>query len=233
EHNSPPRPRDLEARALAGSTIRIPVPLAGLDTDGDRVTLRGLDTAPTKGRVIAVGPSWIDYEANATSTGTDAFRYRVVDSLGAQATASVTVGIAPASDTNLAPVAVDDVVYVRPERLVAVPVLLNDVDPEGDQVRLVADGLEVPEGIEARVERDRVLVRAPKEPGAYTLYYTIADSFRAEAVGALTLEVSGTAPLRRPVAIDDEFGVAEVVGKETVDVPVLDNDDDPDGFVDE
>ena len=233
EHNSPPRPRDLEARALAGSTIRIPVPLAGLDTDGDRVTLRGLDTAPTKGRVVSVGPSWIDYEANATSTGADSFRYRVVDSLGAQATASVTVGIAPASDTNLAPIAVDDVVYVRPERLVAVPVLVNDVDPEGDQVRLVTDGLEVPEGIEARVERDRVLVRAPQEPGAYTLYYTIADSFRAEAVGALTLEVSGTAPLRRPVAIDDEFGVAEVVGKETVDVPVLDNDDDPDGFVDE
>ncbi len=233
EHNLPPRPRDLEARALAGSTIRIPVPTAGLDPDGDRVSLLGLDTAPSKGRVTGFGPGWIDYEANATSTGTDTFRYRVADALGARATATITVGIAPASETNLAPLAVDDVVYVRPERLVAVPVLLNDVDPEGDQVRLVADGLEVPDGLEASIAHDRVLVRAPAEPGAYTLYYAIADSFGARAVGALTIDVSGTAPLRRPVALDDEFGVADVVGKDTVDVPVLDNDDDPDGFVDE
>ncbi|NLF04316.1 MAG: tandem-95 repeat protein, partial [Actinomycetales bacterium] len=233
EHNSPPRPRDLEARVLAGTTIRIPVPTAGLDPDGDRVALRGLDTAPSKGRVTAIGAGWIDYEANATSTGTDTFRYRVADALGAVATAQITVGIAPVSETNLPPLAVDDVVYVRPERLVGVPVLLNDVDPEGDQVRLVKDGLEVPEGLEASIEHDRVLVRAPAEPGAYTLYYAIADSFGARAVGALTIDVSGTAPLRRPVALDDEFGVADVVGKDVVDVPVLDNDDDPDGFVDE
>lgn len=233
EQNSPPRPKDLEARVLAGSVVRISVPTAGLDPDGDRVTLLGLDTAPSKGRVVAVGAGWIDYEANATSTGTDSFTYRVADSLGARATAKVTVGIAPSTETNLPPVATDDVVYVRPDRLVAVPVLLNDVDPEGGQVRLVADGLELPEGLEASVQQDRVLVRAPAETGAYTLYYTIADPLGARAVGALTVDVSGTAPLRRPVALDDEFGVAEVVGKEVVDVPVLDNDDDPDGFVDE
>jgi len=233
EHNAAPRPRDLEARVLAGSTIRIPVPTTGIDPDGDRVSLLGLDSAPTKGRVTAVGAGWIDYEANATSTGTDSFQYRVADALGARASATVTVGIAPASETNLAPIAVDDVVYVRPGRLVAVPVLVNDVDPEGDQVRLVADGLEVPDGLEASVQHDRVLVRAPESPGAYTLYYTIADSLGARAVGALTVDVSGTAPLRRPVAVDDVFGVADVVGKDTVDVPVLENDDDPDGFVDE
>ncbi|MDQ2623672.1 MAG: Ig-like domain-containing protein, partial [Actinomycetota bacterium] len=233
EHNVAPSPRDLEARVLAGSTVRIPVPTAGLDPDGDRVTLLGLETAPTKGRVTAIGAGWMDYEANATSTGTDTFRYRVADALGARATAAVTVGIAPSSETNLPPLATDDVVYVRPDRLVAVPVLLNDVDPEGGQVRLVTDGLELPEGLEASVQHDRVLVRAPLEPGAYTLYYAISDALGARAVGALTVDVSGTAPLRRPVAVDDEFGVAEVVGKDVDDVPVLDNDDDPDGFVDE
>lgn len=233
EHNAPPRARDLEARVLAGSTVRIPVPLAGLDPDGDRVSLAGLDSAPGKGRVLEVGPSWIDYEANVTSTGTDSFTYRVADALGAEATATVTVGIAPGTDANLPPVAVDDVVYVRPDRLVAVPVLVNDVDPEGGRLRLVADGLEVPEGMEASVLHDRVLVRAPAEPGTYTLYYTVADELGARATGALTVDVSGTAPLRRPIAVDDVIAVADVVGKETVDVPVLDNDDDPDGFVDE
>src|SRR5690606_8928210 len=233
EHNAPPRPRDLEARALAGSTVRIPVPLAGLAPDGDRVSLLGLETAPAKGRVVEVGPSWIDYEANAQSAGTDTFSYRVSDALGARATAEITVGIAPATETNLAPLAADDVVYVRPDRLVAVPVLVNDVDPEGGRLRLVTDGLEVPEGLEASVVHDRVLVRAPSEPGAYTVYYTVADVLGATALGALTVEVSGTAPLRRPVAVDDAIGLAEVIGKDVVDVPVRDNDDDPDGFVDE
>ncbi len=232
ERNAAPRPRDLEARVLAGQTVRVIVPTAGTDPDGDRVTVTGLDSAPSQGRVTT-GPGWFDYEAGPTAAGTDTFTYRVVDTLGAASVATVTVGVAPAAEANREPRAVDDIVYVRPGRVVAVPVLVNDVDPEGDQVRLVTDGLELPKGLEARVELDRVVVTAPDEPGTVTLYYTITDSLGARGVGALTVDVDGEAPLRRPMAVDDAVTVADVVGKDVIAVPVLDNDDDPDGFAKE
>ena len=45
------------------------------------------------------------------------------------------------------PYAVKDSLVVRPGREVAVPVLANDSDPEGDQIGLVSDGLIMPEGV--------------------------------------------------------------------------------------
>ena len=38
---APPRPRDLTARVFEGETVRIPIPLVGIDADGDGVTLLG------------------------------------------------------------------------------------------------------------------------------------------------------------------------------------------------
>jgi hypothetical protein len=62
--NGAPHPQDLTARVLAGSTVRIAIPLDGIDPDGDSVSLLGLATAPTKGRVVAFGEGWMDYEAS-------------------------------------------------------------------------------------------------------------------------------------------------------------------------
>ena len=59
EVNAPPRPRDLTARVLAGTSIRIPVPLDGIDVDGDSVELLGQDIAPTKGRITETGGDFL------------------------------------------------------------------------------------------------------------------------------------------------------------------------------
>ena len=48
--NSAPQPKALTAWAAAGQTTRIPVPLTGIDPDGDSVTLVGIDHAPTMAR---------------------------------------------------------------------------------------------------------------------------------------------------------------------------------------
>lgn len=238
DRNRSPKPVSVAARTLAGTSVRIPIPLGGIDPDGDSVELVGLaapekgrSSAPQKGRVT-VGDSWLTYQAYAKSSGSDSFGYQVRDQLGGLATGTVVVGIAPQSSQNQAPYAVRDEVRVRPGRSVSVPVLTNDSDPDGDQVALVANGLKVPSGVVASVVKSRVLVEAPRTPGDYTIGYTATDEFGARALGTVVVTVDEQAPLQPPLARDDRVQPAQLTGAATVDVPVTDNDEDPDGVAD-
>ncbi|WP_417554846.1 Ig-like domain-containing protein [Microbacterium sp.] len=231
EVNAAPHPRDLTARALAGTSIRIPVPLDGLDADGDSVELLGQDIAPVKGRITDTGSNYLEYEAFADSAGVDTFTYRVRDRLGAEDTATVRVGIAPPEAMNQAPYAVQDSVVVRPGRSVAVPVLANDSDPEGDQIRLVRQGLEVPakSGMKARASGDRVIVDVPDHEMDAALRYTIRDAKGAQADAPILVTVSKDVPLMRPIARDDRVRVEDLKDALTTDLDILSNDEDPDG----
>ncbi|MGA1836529.1 Ig-like domain-containing protein [Herbiconiux sp. 11R-BC] len=231
--NSPPRPKDVTIRALQGTTVRIPIPLDGIDPDGDSVQLVGQAKAPSKGRITEVGESWLVYEAYPDATGTDTFTYTVRDRLGAEASATVLVGIVPSGSANQRPYAVKDTVSVRPGRTVAVDVLANDSDPDGDPIAIRENGLELPDGLDATVAGGRVVVKAPAEAGEYTIQYTIVDQYGATSVGALLVTVSPTAPLMAPIARDDVVPIADVVDRTFSDVDVRANDDDPDGTIDE
>ncbi len=231
-HNSPPKPADVTARALAGQTIRIPVALDGIDPDGDSVQLVGIGSAPTKGRVVAVGDSWLDYEASKDGAGTDQFTYTVQDRLGARASASVLVGIAPAASTNQPPVAVPDTVTARPGRSLAVPVLANDVDADGDPLTLVKDSLQVSDpSVKATVSGDRVDLTTPNKAEVLTVYYGVTDSKTGTVTGSLTVTVDPNAPLLAPIARDDQLAPEQVANKTSATVDVLANDEDPDGNV--
>jgi hypothetical protein len=229
--NSPPRPQDVTIRALQGTTVRIPIPLDAIDPDGDSVELVGQSSAPGKGRITEVGEAWLVYEAYPDSVGTDTFTYTVRDRLGATATASVLVGIIPASESNQPPYAVKDTITARPGRTVAVDVMENDNDPDGDPIAIRSEGLAVPEGVTATVGGGRVMVTAPATPGDYTLQYTIVDRWGAPATGTLLMSVSPDAPLAAPIARDDSVPVADMLDRTTVDVNVRENDDDPDGTI--
>ncbi|SMQ75451.1 Ig-like domain-containing protein [Agreia sp. VKM Ac-1783] len=230
--NSPPRPRDVTVRALEGTTVRIPIPLDGIDPDGDSVELVGQDGAPTKGRITEVGQSWLEYEAYPTSVGTDVFTYTVRDRKGAEASATILVGIVPSSSANQRPYAVRDTVSVRPGRSVSVDVLANDSDPDGDPIAIQKNGLDVPDGMTGKIERGRVTVTVPNKAGDYPVQYTIVDQYGATAVGQLLVSVSPDATLQPPIARDDLVQVADVVGRTSTDVDVKKNDDDPDGTID-
>ncbi|HZU92501.1 MAG TPA: Ig-like domain-containing protein [Microbacterium sp.] len=230
--NSAPRPQDLVARALAGTEVNIAVPLDGLDADGDSVELLDIDSSPTKGRITETAQNYFTYEAFEGSSGVDTFTYRVRDRLGKEGTATIRVGIAPAEQVNQAPYAVKDAVVVRPGREIAVPVLVNDSDPEGDKVALVKKGLELPDvdGLSARVSGDRVLVQAPDRALETSLQYTITDSRGATASAVLQITVDDDVPLQAPVARDDRVRPADLTdGELTADIDILQNDEDPDG----
>ncbi|WP_104092067.1 Ig-like domain-containing protein [Arthrobacter sp. GMC3] len=229
ERNLPPAPLNVEGRVIAGSATRIQIPLDGIDPDGDSVQLVGIDTAPTLGTAI-VGNGFINYTAAGNSAGTDSFTYKVKDRLGAEGVGQVQVGIAPTEDNNHPPKAQDDYITIRPGRQVALDVLLNDADPDGDILAVRKDGFDGPEEMKPSVtEQGRVLVTSPAAIGVVTMSYTVADPSGATAKANIRMTVTPDAPLRAPIARDDSVSVQEALGKNTVDVPVLKNDEDPDG----
>ena len=235
DQNQPPRPRDISAWAAAGQTTRIPVTLDGIDPDGDSVSLTGLDSSPQQGSAT-VKSTWIDYTPNQNASGTDSFTYTVTDRQGARASARVRVAISAAPSLNQNPVAVPDTVLTRPDRMVTVNVLSNDVDADGDPLTLEEDGLETatPE-LDPQVRSSSTLqVHTPSQAGTYLVSYTVSDGRGGSARGTVTVYVQDDAPLKAPIARDDFVTYEDLpTDGSAVRVKVLENDEDPDGSVDE
>lgn len=230
--NSAPVPKALSAWAVQGQMARIPVPLTGIDPDGDSVALVGIDQPPAKGSVV-LGTEWLEYTPSDNATGTDTFSYIVEDRLGVQGRARVRVGIAPPGSQNHNPTAVPDSVTIRPGREVSVNVLSNDLDADGDALSVDTDPATVSVSDPAAtvtVAQDAVTVKAPAADGVFVVAYQIQDGRGGRAQGQLTVTVDSEAPLRAPIARDDVVSVADLpADSKPVSVPVLVNDEDPDG----
>ena len=235
DSNQAPRPRDITAWATAGQTARIPVTLDGIDPDGDSVTLKSLDSSPQKGSATAKA-TWIEYTPNADASGTDSFTYTVEDRQGARASARVRVAVTPIPALNQNPVAVPDTVLTRPDRMVTVNVLANDLDPDGDPLTLEEGSLETatPELDPQVRSTTTVQVHTPSQAGTYLVSYTVSDGRGGSARGTLTGYVQDDAPLKAPIARDDYVAYEDLpTDGSAVRVKVLDNDEDPDGSIDE
>jgi hypothetical protein len=234
DDNQAPTPPDVAARVVSGGVVRVRLPLDGVDPDGDSVQLVNIVRPPAKGIAEIVDGQSIDFQATRGALGQDSFRYAVVDARGARAEGTVRIGIAPAPTSNHAPVTEDDVVWARPGRTVAAGPLGNDTDPDGDQIGLVPGAIDAKPPLDPQVEGDRIVVRTPQDEGAYGFYYAIEDTWGARATGAMTIEVSKDAPLAPPVARDDVVLPGAIAFDQTsVSIPVLANDEDPDGAASE
>uniref|UniRef100_UPI00374F2F9A Ig-like domain-containing protein n=1 Tax=Psychromicrobium sp. YIM B11713 TaxID=3145233 RepID=UPI00374F2F9A len=230
--NAAPTPKALTGRVIAGTSQQIQVPLDGIDPDGDSVELVGIDQPPSLG-TATVGSNYISYIAATSAAGTDTFSYRVRDRLGAESTGTVRVGVAPIEVTNHPPVANDDEISMRPGRNVALDVLLNDSDPDGDPLKVDKNAFNGPESLKPRVsDQGRVILTSPPNEGTYTMNYTVSDG-KSTARANIKMKVTAAALLQAPIARDDHVTEQETLGKTAVDVPVLKNDEDPDGVADE
>lgn len=228
ETKAPPRPQPLVARVFAEQTVRIPVPLTGIDADGDGVYLLGQDRAPTKGRIVDQGADWLEYEALPGELGTDTFTYAVEDWVGQRAVATVRVGIVARPSTAAEVVSRNDDVTVRPGRTVEVRVLANDVDTSGGELTL-EPGLEVPEGVVARAEGRRVVVEAPDSPGVVQIVYTASNERGGLDRAVLTVRVADDARIDPPIARDVVVPATETINRTSVDVDVLAVAENPSG----
>ena len=229
--NQPPVPTLVTGRVLAGTTQRIEIPLQNIDPNGDSVRLLGLGSGPKLGRILSVGATYLEYEAFASTSGTDSFTYVVIDTYGAKATGSIRVGVVPPGVSNTAPSANQDTVTTRPGRTVYIQPLANDSDPDGDAISLSPDNPVSFDGLQAQVvDTSAIQVVVPDQPGTWFGTYKIQDARGAIATGNIVIIADPKAPLQPPKAFDDLVDARDVFQRDTVDVPVLVNDYDPDGL---
>jgi hypothetical protein len=213
-NDNPPEPPVLEGRTVSGDTITMRLPGYGVDPDGDAVTILGLDSAPTDGRVIRIGADSIQYAAYPGSTGTDEFTYRITDTLGATATGTVRVSIAPPGPPQ-PPLAVPDSFTVAPGRTAVVDVLANDLVAAGSRVSVAL--VDPPRGVRLRSDAGPVEVKAPARADGRSVQvvYRISDGLETSQA---TLTLHTQAGYNNPPVVSDAFGAAGDGSSVTVDV---------------
>lgn len=232
--NQPPRPPELVARVFAGDEMDIRVPLAGLDPDGDVVSVVAVTEPPAQGHAM-VRSYGFRYRADHGSSGPDSFTFRVRDSRGAEATGRVRLVIIERPGRNSNPVAVPDRAKVRAGSKVPISVLANDTDPDGDPLVLAVDGKDAPSTprtgrVEADVAAGVLVYHAPSgERGEVGFSYTVTDGRGGAARGVVVVLLEADPANDPPIARDD-FVDPQPRGAQ-VDVDVLANDSDPDGGV--
>lgn len=218
--NNAPVPTTVTARVLAGETVRIPIPLTGIDPDGDSVQLLGQTSNPEMGAVIDTVADTIVYRAGEYSAGTDSFTYTVIDSLGARATGTVRIGISARLEGARNPVAIVDEVTVRPGGTVWVRALENDSDPDGSPLTIVSvepnDSVTV-----AEIVDDVVKITPPATRGSFGVIYSIANETGGTSQNFIRVTVSEDAPLAFPIATDTVLTLSDVLDRDTITVDVL------------
>ena len=232
EHKSAPTPKDVEAQVAAGSKVRIPITLTGIDVDGDDDVLLGLgNAAPTLGRIAEVGADYMIYEAYPDSSGTDVFSYAVEDWTGQRAQAQVRVGVfSYGSDSGV--VARNDEVTLRPNTAASVPVTINDIS--GDDAELTLDAQLEQSGISGAVaDGNAITFTTPGQAGTAYIGYTISDEAGLSDTGTLTVHVDPNAAIEPPTAYDYRVPASATIDKRTVEVDVAPWIANPSGTTDE
>ncbi|MBC9944584.1 Ig-like domain-containing protein [Leucobacter sp. cx-328] len=161
EGNRDPQPSALTVRLSAGEKNTVRVPLSGVDPDGDRVRLVGVQS--TDAQITAsVTPraASIDVQASKQTTpGTYELQYAVRDGKGGEALGLLRVVVTAAEVASI-PIAYTDHVRVQrdsSEPLVVQP-LDNDVDPAGGTLSIIEVVPNVPGGKES-AEYEKLMQR--------------------------------------------------------------------------
>ncbi len=214
--NDAPVAGDDTATVAEDGSVSVTVLTNDSDVDGDTLAV-SVVTQGTNGAVAIVG-SQVSYTPNADFHGTDSFTYTANDGNGGTDTATVTVTITPVNDT---PAANDDAASVVEDDSVAVAVLGNDDDVDGDTLTITA----VTQGAHGAVAIAGTTVTytpAPNYNGTDAFTYTVSDGNGGTDTATVTMTI--TASNDALTANDDAATVAE---DGSVTVAVLANDTDP------
>ncbi|MFT4029095.1 MAG: Ig-like domain-containing protein [Protaetiibacter sp.] len=216
-------------------------PWVALATAGDEITVRPLQHVQGGNGTIRLGgvPPKPDttivasFEAGtftflSDQVGTHYIEFTVTD--GTQtATGTVRIEVTAPADASTRPITVPKTIFITSQSSQLVDPTTTDIDPAGG-VLVVTGVMNIPAGSGLQVEvldqrRIRVTLTAPLDDNV-TFNYRISNGL-AEADGSITVvEIPRPLRMQPPIANDDEVTVR--VG-DTVDIPVLDNDEQPDG----
>ncbi|WP_347754107.1 Ig-like domain-containing protein [Agrococcus sp. ProA11] len=217
--NAAPIAPTVDARVIAGASVDLALPLSHADPNGDPVQLLGPSTAPALGFVTQPGRSTLRYQAGEYSPGTDEFRYRIVDDLGAVAEGTVRVAVVP-SGPALPPVLVADEAQMRPDSTLVVPVLDNDRDPAGLPLEIVSLEVVTP-GAAAEQREDAVMVTASADPDDIGVLVTVANAAGSTSTSWLRIDVDPAAPPPAPDVDDVQVAIESIAQADSVVIDPL------------
>lgn len=222
--NEPPVAIYDEYTVAVSSTTSMKVLVNDYDPEGRSLVLT-VHSQPSAGggQVVLAAPTVLNYTAPATA-GTRTFEYKITDDGGRSDIGIVTVHVT-GGPSNQSPVPEDDHnVQVVANGSVTIPVLQNDLDPNGDALSITAV-TQPSAGSTVRVDNNtKVRFDAPSTPGAYTFDYSITDGQGGPTPSA-RVYVSVTTTNGAPTARADRHTV--VSGNATA-IMVRANDTDPD-----
>ncbi len=153
------------------AAVTISVLANDADVDGEAVILTGV-TQGTRGSVAQNGNGTVTYTPNPNTFGADSFTYTVRDAAGLTDTATVTVSVAPVNDP---PDAINDSATANEGGSVAIVVLANDTDLEGNALTVTAAS--TPAHGTATINGNGTITYtpAPNYTGSDSFTYTISD----------------------------------------------------------
>ncbi|MEZ5340421.1 MAG: Ig-like domain-containing protein [Acidimicrobiales bacterium] len=230
--NRSPVPRADVGRTTEGESLLVDVLANDTDPDNDPLQVESVAQQPLFGSAQLGDDGTVTYQPNDGFTGTDRFSYVVVDTEGGRSVGHVRVGVMPRPTVNRAPKAYPDSYEVAAGNgAIALEVLANDVDPDGDRLSITSVGI----ANVGEIETDGATVTyqppppdgIPDEGLELSVYYEISDGAGHRDSAVITINIAARPDPVPPVATNDVAG--PVRAGTTVLVPVLDNDYDPDG----
>ncbi|MET3034419.1 Ig-like domain-containing protein, partial [Flavobacterium johnsoniae] len=219
-----------------GATLNVPAATGVLsndtDVEGDALTAI-LVTGPSHGTLILNADGSFTYIHDGSETITDSFTYKANDGNLDSNVVTVEITVNPVND---APVAVKDEYTVAEDNTVTLTPLNNDTDVEGDTLSIVSINgttltgsvqvITVPNGT-VNISASRVITFTPSADFNSTtpisFPYVITDG---NLTATANIEITVTAVNDAPVAVKDEYTVAE---DNTVTLTPLVNDTDVEG----
>lgn len=214
-----PHATDDVAETTSDNPVTVDVLANDSDPSGDQLVLDGRPSCQY-GTCRVNGDETITYAPPAGEVGTFRFTYRVRNSVGATATATVIVQVRKPSVVNRPPIAIEDVANAVRGAPTTIDVLANDRDEHPTTLVLTGVG-ETPAGEVAVAGRSVRFTPNATGPTTATFQYEVEDEDGASAFGSVTVSIR--APSNNPpVAVDDVRSV--VLGASPPDVDVVDND---------
>jgi large repetitive protein len=211
----------------AETTVNKPVTINVLSNDsdpaGDQLQIDGQPNCQY-GTCTVNNDQTITFTPPKDAISTYRFTYRVRNSVGQQAEATVVVQVQPNPVTNLAPVAQPDRIDVPRGGTVTIDVLKNDEDDKRETLR-VTNVTQPSSGQAERVNQSIQYTSSASGPDVVTFGYTIQDDANRSASSTVTVTIF-SAENQVPITTEDARTVTQGTPVE-LDVVENDNDDGP------
>ncbi|TQK70430.1 fibronectin type III domain protein [Nocardioides sp. SLBN-35] len=231
--NRPPIAVRDKAAITPGGSAQVDLLLNDLDPDGDVLVVKRVGPPSVPGVKVSVVDKRI---AVASSTADLTGRPATVDYWVSDGRSTVTGQLVitqrRSTKENRHPIANKDQVTVRAGAVTTIPVLANDSDPDGGKPRLFQSDLRN-EDLDVWVAGDTLRLRAPEEPGNYSVFYGVRDAEGLKASAEVAIFVipdsakNNHPPLPQPITDRVIAGRPKVIG---VDLGGADPDGDSVAF---